>query len=315
MKKICIISPVYNEEEGISLFNDTLWQTLNTLKDQYHFEVIYVLDKSRDNTLGSLKKICKNTPNTKAIALSKRFGHQMSLVAGLDQVDADAVIMMDSDLEHPPEVIKELLEKFEEGYHVVNTIREYHQKVSFFKRFTSRLFYRVMNYLSPVEIKESAADFRLISRKVLQVFQRDIREQNQFLRGLIPWVGFEQTFVKFVSNSRQQGYSKYNLKRLINFAILGVISFSKVPLKISIFTGFMLSIVSFLVGLYEIVAYFAGVKLQPGLPTILAVVSFVGGMQLIVLGIIGEYIGSIYDEVKKRPLYIIEEIIDAENPS
>ncbi len=307
MKKINVVAPVYNEEEGIIDFHEALQHVIRNLT-QYEFEIIYVLDKSRDSSLSKLKNLCDQYPNTKLVALSKRFGHQMSLVAGLDHCkEADAVIMMDSDLEHPPEVIPELLAKYEEGFEVVNTKRIYNEKVSFFKKFASKQFYKFINFLSPITIEASAADFRLISVKVLKVFQHQIREQNQFLRGLIPWVGFNQCFVVFTSASRQKGVSKYNFKRLMNFAILGVISFSKVPLKISIYAGFLLSAFSILYGFYIIYDFFADPNLPVGFPTLVVFICFIGGMQLIVLGIIGEYIGSIVDEVKNRPLYIVEE--------
>jgi polyisoprenyl-phosphate glycosyltransferase len=308
MKKINIITPVYNEEEGIEHFNQILQQELSKLSNQYTFEVIFVLDKSRDRTADKIKKICNEYANTRLLALSRRFGHQMSLVAGMDFCDGEAVIMMDCDLEHPPSVIPQLLEKFAEGYDIVNTQREYSQKVGFFKKATSRWFYRVLNQLSKVEIQESTADFRLLSRKAFRVFQREIREHNQFLRGLVPWVGFEQAIVKFTSASRQQGVSKYNLRRLASFAVAGIVAFSKVPLRWSIFLGFLLSAFSFVYTIISVTLYFTSPNTKaPGFPTLIIFITLIGGMQLIVLGIIGEYIGNIFEEVKHRPLYIVDE--------
>ncbi|MCU0446311.1 MAG: glycosyltransferase family 2 protein [Microscillaceae bacterium] len=308
MKKINIITPVYNEEEGIEHFNQILQQTLTQLSDKYTFEVIFVLDKSRDRTIEKIKKICTEYPNARLLALSRRFGHQMSLVAGMDFCDSEAVIMMDCDLEHPPAVIPELLEKFEQGFDVVSTQREYNEKVGFFKKITSHWFYQILNHLSKVEVREATADFRLLSRKALRVFQTQIREQNQFLRGLVPWIGFEQAIVKFKSASRQQGVSKYNLRRLVSFAVAGIVAFSKVPLRWSIFLGFILSAFSFIYTIISLTMYFISPNTKaPGFPTLIIFITLIGGMQLIVLGIIGEYIGNIFEEVKRRPLYIIEE--------
>lgn len=305
-KKINIILPVYNEADVIYEFNASLVSELKTLKNKYNFEVIYVLDRSTDNTIEILKRICDENENTRLIALSKRFGHQMSLVAGMDKCDGDAAIMMDSDLEHPPSVIPLLLEKYEEGSDIVYTKRTYNQNVSFMKRILSGLFYKILSLVSSVKIDENCADFRLISKKVLTVFKNDIREQNQFLRGLFPWVGFKQTSITFHSECRSKGKSKYNFRRLLNFATIGIISFSKTPLKFSILVGLAISGLSIAYGLYAVLEFLLNSKTPQGWTSLIATISFLGGLQLIVLGIIGEYIGSIYDEVKNRPLYIID---------
>ncbi len=314
-KKINIITPAYNEEEGISNFDAVLRSCLLPLETTYYFEIIYVLDKSRDNTAQKIKEICEKNPNTKLVMLSRRFGHQLSLMAGIDLCDGDAVIMLDCDLEHPPQLIEKLLEKYEEGYEIVNTKREYAQKISYFKKLTSQWFYKFINSLSSVPIEEASADFRLLSRKAYKVFQEHLREKNPFVRGLVSWVGFSQTSVPFVSATRQQGISKYNLRRLLSFAITGIIAFSKVPLRWSIFLGFCLSVFSVCYALFSIFLYFfvtTNTK-APGFPTLIIFISLIGGMQLIVLGIIGEYIGNIFEEVKNRPLYIVEEIYSIRN--
>jgi dolichol-phosphate mannosyltransferase len=310
-KKINLITPVYKEEEGITNFDKELRKVLNTLSDKYLFEVIYVLDKSPDRTAEKIKMLCDENPNTKLVLLSRRFGHQLSLMAGIDVCDGDALIMMDCDLEHPPILIPELLAQFEKGFDIVNTQRQYHEKVSFFKRFTSNLFYKIMNNLSSLNIEEGTADFRLLSKKAYKEFQKNIREKNPFLRGLVPWIGFEQTKVNFNSSQRQQGVSKYNIRRLLSFAVAGIIAFSKVPLRWSIFLGFCLSIFSVLYACVSVSMYFLSPNHNaPGFPTLLFFITLIGGMQLIVLGIIGEYIGNIFDEVKNRPLYIIDEIYE-----
>ncbi|MFD0676222.1 MULTISPECIES: glycosyltransferase family 2 protein [unclassified Paenibacillus] len=307
MKKINVILPVYNESEVIESFNNELQNVIKLLNSKYEFQVIYVLDKSRDGTIEILRDIAKQYTNVKVIALSRRFGHQMSLVAGMHQCDGEAVIMMDCDLEHPPIIIKELLEKFEEGFDIVQTKRIYNEKISFFKKTGSRLFYKLLSKLSSVPISSDSADFRLISKRVVTVFKKDITEQNQFLRGLFPWVGFNQTNITFISESRKKGKSKYNLKRLINFATMGIIAFSKIPLKFSVYIGLTISILSIFYGLYTILSFFISKNIPEGWTSVIATVSFLGGIQLIFMGIIGEYIGGIFDEVKNRPLYIIEE--------
>jgi len=192
----------------------------------------------------------------RVLGLSRRFGHQMSLVAGIDACTGDAAVMMDCDMEHPPELIPRLLEKYESGCDVVHTIRKYNKNVSAFKALPSRLFYRVLNLLTTEKFSENAADFRLISRKVIDVFKRDIREHNQFLRGLFKWVGFEQAEVPFVSGVRRTGVSQYTFKRLVKFATQGIVSFSKLPLQISVIIGVVFAVTGLAYGIYNIFAYF-----------------------------------------------------------
>lgn len=307
MKKINVILPVYNEAEGLTDFNKELFAILEKMQSKYSFEVIYVIDKSNDNTYDIAKKFCKEYKCIRLLYLSRRFGHQLSLVAGMDHCDGDAVIMMDCDMEHPPSLIPELIEKFEQGYDIVNTKRIYNKKVSVFKKVTSKIFYKFLNSITDVNVSEDSADFRLISKKVLKIFQNNIREQNQFLRGLFPWIGFKQTQITFTSDSRKKGSSKYNLRRLFNFAISGIISFSKTPLKVSIFFGLIISLLSVLYGLVSIVLFFITNQAPQGWTSLIAMISFLGGLQLTAIGLIGLYIGGIFDEVKNRPLYIVEE--------
>jgi polyisoprenyl-phosphate glycosyltransferase len=309
MKTIDIILPVYNEEENIVAFHGALTAVLDELAERYRFQVIYVLDRSRDNSFLVLWKLAQRCGNVTVLHLSRRFGHQMSLVAGIDQSTGDAVIMMDCDLQHPPAVIPKLLEKFEEGYEIVHTIREYDERIGAFKKWTSRIFYRLQNALSPVEIQEGAADFRLISGKVARVFREGVREQNQFLRGLFQWVGFRSTYVRFVSPPRAAGQTKYPLVRLLTFSLVGITSFSKVPLRIASILGFIMSMVSLLYGFWLIASYFRKGDFPPGYTSIIVLVLFIGGLQLTVLGILGEYLGAIFDEVKRRPLYIVDELV------
>jgi glycosyltransferase involved in cell wall biosynthesis len=309
MKRISIVLPVYNEQEGLALFHEALRAALDGLSSRYTFEIIYVLDRSRDGSFSVLRKLAASDPAVTALHLSRRFGHQLSLVAGIDYSQGDAIIMMDCDLQHPPEIISQLLEKYEQGFDIVQTIRAYDARAGLLKRWTSHLFYRLQNFLSPIEIEDGAADFRLISRKVADVFRTGIREQNQFLRGLFRWVGFKNTEVHFVSPPRSTGRTKYRMMRLLAFSITGITSFSKVPLRLSSLLGMFISVASGLYGIVTTALYFVSGSFPPGYASLIVTILFIGGLQLVVLGIIGEYVGSIFDEVKRRPLYIVDEII------
>jgi dolichol-phosphate mannosyltransferase len=309
MKTIDIVLPVFNEEEVLDQFHAALAGVMDAMRDRYRFGVCYVLDRSADDSIGVLTRLAERDPRVTVLHLSTRFGHQMSLVAGIDQSRADAVIMMDCDLQHPPEVIPELLGKFEAGYDIVHAIREYHREAGPFKKMSSAMFYRLQNALSPVEMQPGAADFRLISRKVARLFQTSIRERGQFLRGLFQWVGFRSAAVPFVSPPRAGGSTKYDLKRLIKFSVTGIISFSKVPLRIATALGFTISTLSLGYGVWLIGQFFIRGHMPPGYTSLIVMMLFLGGLQLTVLGILGEYLGSVFDEVKQRPLYIVDEII------
>jgi dolichol-phosphate mannosyltransferase len=304
-----IVLPVYNEEEGLAVFHAALTAALEPLTSRYKFRQIYVLDRSRDRSLDVLRALAADSADVTVLHLSRRFGHQMSLVAGIDHASADAVIMMDCDLQHPPEVIPELLRQFEQGFEVVQTVRRYNRDIGPSKRITSKLFYQMQNLLSPVEIKEGFADFRLISARVATLFRTSIREQDQFLRGLFQWVGFRSTEVSFVSPKRAIGRTKYRPFRLLAFAVTGIVSFSKIPLRIATLTGFLMATLSAVYGAWLVFKYFAGSGFPQGYASLILVVLVTGGLQLMFLGIVGEYLGRVFDEVKRRPLYLIDEII------
>jgi polyisoprenyl-phosphate glycosyltransferase len=313
MKTVDIVLPVYNEEEVLELFHATLVEALAKLGDRYRFGICYVLDRSGDDSVGVLTRLAERDPRVTVLHLSTRFGHQMSLVAGIDQSQADAVIMMDCDLQHPPEVLAALLDKFEEGFDIVHAVRAYDRQTGALKRLTSRLFYRLQNALSPVEMQPGAADFRLISRKVARLFQTSIRERSQFLRGLFQWVGFRTAAVSFISPPRARGTTKYDLKRLITFSVTGILSFSKIPLRVATILGFAISTLSLAYGVWLIAQFFIAGHMPPGYTSLIVMMLFLGGLQLTVLGILGEYLGSVFDEVKQRPLYIVDEIIRGAN--
>jgi glycosyltransferase involved in cell wall biosynthesis len=234
----------------------------------------------------------------------------MSLLAGLDHCDSDAVVMLDSDLQHPPALIPALLEKYAEGYDVVYTVREDAPDVGVLKRSSSKLFYRMINKISDVPINESAADFRLVSRRVVRVFQTGLRERNQFVRGLMGWVGFRSVAVPFRAGRRPAGRSKYSVPRMVRFGIDGVVSFSKRPLQAAGIAGLVIGAAGLLHGLVILVNFLVDRALPSGWTTLATLVSVLSGAQLIFLGILGEYVGAVFDEVKARPHYIVDETVN-----
>ena len=307
-----IVCPVYNEQEVIQLFHSALSSTLSIIENRYQWRILYVVDRSSDDTMNILKKFSEEDKRIQIISLSNRFGHQMSLVAGIDHCNSDAVIMMDSDLQHPPELIPELLNAFEQGNDVVYTIRKEPKDNSFFKRFGSNSFYRIMSWLSDVPLAPGEADYRLISRRVADIFKNNIRERNQFLRGLFSWVGFNRCGINYNPVDRIKGESKYDWSRMFQFASAGIISFSKKPLQYAILLGLFFSLLGLASGLYIFVTFFISDSIPSGWTTLGVLVSIFSGIQLLFMGIIGEYIGAIFDEVKARPLYLIEESVNIE---
>ena len=315
MKTLTIISPAYNEAEVLERFYQELSAELRPLAGRYSTTVLFVLDRSSDNSLDILKRLAAADPSVSVLSLSSRFGHQMALLAGMDHADADVIIMMDSDLQHPPSLIPVLLDKHENGYDIVNTIREDEQELGMMKRSSSRLFYWMINRISDIPINERAADFRLVSRKVAEVFQYQIRERNQFLRGLFNWVGFSSASVPFRVGARAAGRSKYSTGRLMRFAAHGIVSFSKRPLQAAVILGFIFAGFGLINALVTLVQYFIYESLPSGWTTLAILISVFSGVQLIFLGIIGEYIGAIFDEVKARPHYIVDERVNLLPPA
>jgi len=309
MKTIDVICPVYNEEEVIEAFYGRLSTVLKTVSDRYTSTTTFVLDRSPDRTLEILRRISEKDPKVRVLALSSRFGHQMSLLAGMDHSAADALVMLDSDLQHPPELIPKLLAEFEKGNDIVYTIRKDTREAVSLKNLSSKIFYWFINRISKVRIQESAADFRLISRRVVRVFQKQVRERNQFLRGLMGWVGFKQAGVEFEVSPRNAGCSKYSIGRLFNFATKGAVSFSNRPLQVATWVGFGFATFGTILTIITFAQYFYCSQLPSGWTTIVIIISGFSGVNLFFLGIIGQYIGAIFDEVKARPHYIIEEKI------
>jgi len=307
--KLTVVAPVFNEEQVIAHFHARTRKVLDGLED-VDSTVLYVVDRCTDNTLEVLRGLAKQDPTSKILALSSRFGHQMSLLAGIEHaVDADAIVMMDSDLQHPPELIPELLAHYRQGHDVVYTIRRDTEDVSPVRKWLGNLFYRLLGALSKVPINANAADFRLISARVARTLATGFQERNMFLRGLFSWIGFRQTHIEYVAEKRFAGHSKYSFSRMIQLAMAGILSFSTKPLQMGIFVGVGFAALAFMFMLAAVLNYFLAQEIPSGWTTLVSLFLLFNGVQLIVMGTMGAYIGAIYEEVKGRPRYIIEEEI------
>lgn len=303
-KSIAIVIPSYNEATNIDVLVKALNETVSNLS--YDFKFVFVDDGSSDDTIAILKEKSKSQDNIFYVELSRNFGHQNALKAGIDLVknDADAIISMDGDMQHPPKIIPELIQKWEEGYEVVYTIREEDKKLSYFKNKSSNMFYGLMNKLSDIKFEPGTADFRLIDKKVAQVFS-DFSENELFIRGIINWVGFKQFAVNYEPNERFSGKSKYTFGKMMRFAIQGITSFSTKPLSMAIILGISLSVFAFIFYIgYVIYSVYYGHVIS-GWASVITTVVFFGGLNLVVLGIIGVYIGKLFMQSKGRPNYLI----------
>ncbi|HEV3259078.1 MAG TPA: glycosyltransferase family 2 protein, partial [Gemmataceae bacterium] len=274
----------------------------------YRFEFLFVDDGSTDRSAETLAELRRQDSRVCYLVLSRNFGHQAALSAGLVHAAGEAVIMMDGDLQHPPGLIPHFLERFRDGYDVVNTIRRETVDIGRAKRWASRLFYRLFNWAASVHIEAGAADFRLMSRAAVDALNA-LPEQQRFLRGLVPWLGFRQTTIDFVAPSRWAGRPKYTFLRSLRFALDGITAFSFYPLRRAAVLGWTIMLASFLYGLYALGAHFLGHNTVPGWTSLMLCVVFLGGCQLLVAGVLGEYIGRILEQVKGRPMYIVQQAV------
>lgn len=310
MKKISVVIPMYCEEEVVDICYKRVINNLKKLSDKYSYEIIFINDGSKDSTLEILKKIASNDDNVKIISFSRNFGHQAAVTAGIRNVTGDAIIIMDADLQDPPELFEGMIEKWEEGYEVVYGKRKTREGESIFKLLTARMFYNTLNKLSEIEIPKDTGDFRLVDRKVIDVIAT-LSEHNKFLRGLFSWVGFNQYAYEYNRVNRVAGKTKYPFKKMFKLATDGILSFSAKPLKIVGAIGIFSVIVSIIILIYSIVSYmFKLNSLTPGWTSIMCTMTFIGGIILISLWMIGEYIARIYEESLGRPEYIIDELIN-----
>ncbi|MFN0189381.1 MAG: glycosyltransferase family 2 protein [Bacteroidia bacterium] len=303
-QKISVIIPAFNEATNIRLLYDEILVALSA-KEEHDFEFIFIDDGSTDGTLSVIKNLSSRDERIFYIELSRNFGHQYAIKAGLDIASGDAIITMDCDLQHPPEVINKLLEKWNEGFDIVYTRRKDDLKISWFKRITSAIFYRFLNWASDLNLEKGTADFRLINRNVINAF-KGFKENELFLRGLVKWAGFRQTAVDYKANQRHSGKSKYSFKKMLSFAFRGITAFSIRPLKLVAYVGLLMFIVSLILIPYALISYFVG-QAVPGWTSLIISIIFFGSLQLFMLGIIGLYLSKIAIQSKQRPQYLIRD--------
>ena len=299
LRLLSVVAPMLNEEELAEAFYSRVCGALGDLP----FELIVVDDGSSDSTPEILERLASNDPRLRVVTLSRPFGHQTALTAGLDHATGDAVVMIDADLQDPPEVIPELLDRWRTGTDVVYAVRNTREGESTFKLVTAKWFYRLISKVSSIELQQNSGDFRLMDRRALQALLA-MRERNRYLRGMTVWIGFTQTAVPYKRDARYAGETKYTLKKMIKFALDAVSSFSHVPLQFATVLGFVISTVAFALVPVIILLRIVGSYL-PGFGSLTIAILLLGGVQLITLGILGEYVGRIYDEVKGRPLYFV----------
>lgn len=306
MKKISFVVPVFNEEENIHEFHRRLTQVMAPLP--YDYEILFIDDGSKDRTSQLIRELAEKDPHVQGYVFARNFGHQLALTCGLDQSTGDAVISMDGDLQHPPEMVPALLKKWEEGYEIVQTVRKATEDATWFKNITSRLYYKLINSMSEVRVTPGGSDFRLMDRKAVDALNR-FRERARFIRGMVNNLGFRYTTLEFVAPPRFAGHSKFNLRKMLRFALDGITAFSRVPLRLALYVGCIAGLGSILLIGHVIYVKYVVQDAVPGWTTLAAAEFFLGGVELIGIGIVGEYVGRIFDEVKQRPLYIIREHI------
>ncbi len=307
---ISVVLPIFNEEAVIAQVYERLKKVMSSQALAYEF--IFVDDGSSDNSLSILEAMARKDPQVRYVSFSRNFGHQIAITAGCDYCSGNYVIIMDCDLQDPPELIPELIAKAEEGYDVVYAVRKSREAESWFKKTTAFFFYRIFAAFTTIKMPLDTGDFRLINRKVLLTL-KGLKEKNRFMRGLVSWVGFKQTGIPYDRESRKGGETKFNFLRMMQFSLDGIVSFSTVPLKLASFLGLIIFILSSLLGIYCVGLKIFTHQLVQGWLSLLLSVLFIGGVQLIFLGVIGEYLGRIYDEVKQRPLYVVNKKANIDN--
>lgn len=301
---LSIVIPAFNEQGNLSRLCDELVNVLKPLDISY--EIIFSDDGSRDSTWQEIETLHERNNRIRGVRLSRNFGHQNALIAGLMSSTGSAVVSMDADLQHPPEVVPLLFKEWQNGNKIVKTVRQDSEEISAFKKLTSKLYYRLFSYLSGVEIQNGMADFRLLDRQVLDEILR-FKEGGLFLRGLVQWVGYPSSIVSFKCGSRFAGKSKYTLRKMIKFAWHGISSFSLVPLRIGIVVGLISSGIAFVGVFYAIVSKWAVGDTVPGWASSVAIISFLFGVLFVFLAILAEYIGRILEEVRDRPRFLVSE--------
>lgn len=308
-KRISLVAPFYNEEKGVAHFFARIYEVFSQVFETYDFEVVCINDGSRDGTLEELLRARENNSYIRIIDFSRNFGKEAAITAGLDFAKGDIIVPIDSDLQHPPQVVLEMLHKWEEGFEVVLARRVDRDTDRAIQKFTARAFYQVSRYISHIDIPADVGDFRLMDRKVVEAV-KSLRENCRFMKGIFAWVGFRTTVVDYKVEPREHGRTSFNSWKLWNFALEGITSFSTVPLRVWTYLGGAVSLVAFLYGLYLIIkTLFLGAD-TPGYASLMVVLLFSAGVQLIGIGVLGEYLGRVFTEVKRRPSYIVREVIE-----
>ncbi len=303
--EISAIVPSYNEEKNVPLIYERLTKVLSQINPNY--EIIFINDSSKDNTLSVIKTIAQEDSHVKYISFSRNFGHQIAVSAGIDLCKGNAVVIIDADLhQDPPELILEMYEKYKEGYKVVYARRKTREGETWFKKATAKIFYRILAAMTSIEIPVDVGDFRLIDKVVVKQL-KNMPEKSKYLRGQISWIGYKQTFVEYHRDARIYGKTNYPLKKMIRLALDGITAFSDKPLKMASAIGIISAIIALLAIIYALLSHFIFDSSVSGWTSLIISVLFIGGVQLITIGIIGEYIARINNDVRNRPLYIIEE--------
>lgn len=308
MNKISVVVPCYNEEANIDYFYDELVKVLILLKSKYTYEIIFVNDGSKDNTTVKIKNLRKRDENIHLISFTRNFGKESAMYAGLSNATGDFIILMDADLQHPPEKILEMIEGIEEGYDVVATKRKNRKGEPTLKNICSTLFYKLMRIFIPIE--QNVQDFRIMRREVVEAIL-SLKEYNRFSKGIFTWVGFNVKYIEIENVERKHGQAKWNFKNLFRYAIEGITSFTTAPLKVSTIVGFIISLIAMIATIIIILQTLIVGKDVPGYASIITAILFMGGIQLLSIGILSEYISKMYLEIKNRPKFIIKK--DEEN--
>lgn len=304
--ELTVVIPAFNEEASIAPMVERLVRALDGRVDG--LEILFVDDGSRDGTWQGIVEIAARDPRVRGIRFARNFGHQAALTAGVDAASGRAVVIIDADLQDPPEVIPEMVERWRAGAEVVYGQREAREGETLFKKATAAAFYRLLRRITNVDIPVDTGDFRLMGPRAVAAF-RALPERNRFIRGLVAWIGFPQAAVRYRRQARHAGETKYPLRKMVRFALDGITSFSFLPLRLAILLGFAVSVLSFLYIVVVIVLKLLGIN-WPGYTSMMASILFLGGVQLVMIGVLGEYVARVFDEVKRRPLYLVGESTD-----